>query len=298
VKVCIFGNPNKPLASRLVDALLPWLKKQVEVKCVELSEHGKLDPTGADFILVVGGDGTILNCARRLTRYDVPVVGINLGRFGFLTAISPLRVKDELLSVFRGEYSVSERMMLEVVGLDGVKLDSGTGDVVALNEIVIEKGGTPRALSIEVHHGDQYFNDFSADGVIVATPTGSTAYSLSAGGPLVAAELGVMVIIPICPHCLSERPFVVSADKPIRLRLSPYVEGGMVTLDGQVVYRPNGETFVEVRRYRHTFKLLSPPNVGQYEVIRNKLNWGKPFTPLATDPATENIKDFDYLLED
>lgn len=279
MKVCIFGNGQKPEALLLIEKLTPWLEKRAEITCVMLEKTGAFDPKDADVCIVFGGDGTMLSCARRLTRYDIPVIGVNLGRLGFLAGIPPKFIHKELKRVFAGEYSISERLMLEVVGLNEADITSGFGSMVVLNEVVLERGESPRTLSVDVHHGDEYFNTFSADGLIVATPTGSTAYSLSAGGPLCAPELDVMIINPICPHCLSERPFIVSTDKSLRLHLSADEPCGMITLDGQTVYRPKGEISIEVRRFEHKLKLLKPPEVGDFSVIRSKLNWGRNFIP-------------------
>jgi NAD+ kinase len=298
MRVAIFGNPKKPLVARLVDDMLPWFRERVEVIGITMTETGPLDPGDADCALIFGGDGTILSVARRLTRYDVPIVGVNAGRLGFLAAISPSDLRAEFTRILNGEYVVSERMMLAVSGLEEVNENGEHIEMRALNEVLLERGGSPRTISVKVMHGDQYFNTVSADGIIVATPTGSTAYSLSAGGPLVASELNLMVITPVCPHCLYERPFVVSADRPVHLILDMPFEGCTVCLDGQTAYRPKSSIEIEIRRFEHSLKMLTAPEVGQYEVIRSKLNWGSPYlpagsgmgraTPGHTEPATED----------
>ena len=279
MRVCIFGNPRKPEARKLESEITPWLRKRAEIKNIFFEEKGMFDPGDADACFVFGGDGTMLSCARRLSRYDVPVVGINAGRLGFLASISPSEARTEIERILNGEYSVSERMMLEVRGLPDSGMRTKQGAVVALNEVVLERGASPRTISIEVTHGAEYFNTIDADGLIISTPTGSTAYSLSAGGPLVASDMDLVIINPICPHCLSERPFIVSAERPIHLKLSPPTTGGMVTLDGQVVYHTPDEISLEIRRFEHTFKILKPPKTGLFDVIRSKLNWGKSFIP-------------------
>jgi NAD+ kinase len=210
-------------------------------------------------------------------------VGINAGKLGFLAAISPADFQQQFQRIERGEYSISERMMLGVSGLDEEDLEQGHFGLVALNEVVVERGASPRTLSIEVMHGDQYFNTVSSDGLIVATPTGSTAYSMSAGGPLVSSYLNVMIITPVCPHCLYERPFVVSADKPVRLVLQSAPSGGRVCIDGQTVFNPRSQFCIEVRKFERSLKMLTAPEVGQYEVIRSKLSWGCPYLPTLTD---------------
>lgn len=222
----------------------------------------------------------MLTCARRLTRYDVPIVGVNVGRLGFLAGVNPSSFKREFERILDGKYRIIERMMLEVDGLEQQQLQGDSSDMVVLNELVLERGGSPRTLSIDVFHGEEYFNTFSADGVIVSTPTGSTAYSLSAGGPLVAATLEVMIISPICPHCLYERPFIIAADMPVRLQLQEFYEDALVVLDGQRVFRSSDKVNIEIRKAKNNLKMLTPTDVGQYEVIRSKLNWGCPFIPV------------------
>ena len=279
MRISVFGNPKKPLVAKLIDEMLPWFRERVEVVGITLSEQGPLDPGDVDFVVIFGGDGTILSVARRLTRYDVPIVGVNAGRLGFLAAISPSDLRTEFVRIMNDEYIVSERMMLAVSGLEDINRNGEHFEMRALNEVLLERGGSPRTISVKVMHGDQYFNTVSADGIIVATPTGSTAYSLSAAGPLVASELNLMIITPVCPHCLYERPFVVSADRPVRLILDTPFAGCTVCLDGQTVYRPKSSIEIEIRRFEHSLKMLTAPEVGQYEVIRSKLNWGSPYLP-------------------
>jgi len=282
MKVCLFGNPFKPEVPRLVERLRPWIEERAEITNVVLEPDRPFDPAGADACIVFGGDGTILSCARKLTTFEVPLVGINVGHLGFLASIHPEEARRELERIFAGEYTVSERMMLEVEGLEGAA-SSASGIMAALNDVVFERGASPRTLSIEVRHGGEYFNTTTADGLIIATPTGSTAYSLSAGGPLVAPEMELMIITPICPHCLYERPFIVSADEPVTVRVERPSGDEMITLDGQVVYRPGSEVEITVRKSSSTFKLLKPPETGQYDVLRSKLNWGCPFVPVSKD---------------
>ncbi|GAB4163531.1 MAG: NAD kinase [Planctomycetota bacterium] len=298
MKISIFGNSAKPLVLELIAQSLPWLRKQAEVVKVDVTNGGPLDPEDSDVILIFGGDGTILSVARRLTHYEAPVVGINAGKLGFLAAISPQSFQKEFQRILQGQYVVSERMMLGVSGLEERDLEQGHFGLVALNEVVVERGASPRTLSIEVLHGDQYFNTVSSDGLIVATPTGSTAYSLSAGGPLVSSDLNVMIITPVCPHCLYERPFVVSADKPVRLIFEGPSPGGRVCLDGQTVFDPKTRCELEIRKFEHYLRMLTAPEVGQYEVIRSKLNWGCPYIPASLDGGSSSARSCRTDLED
>ncbi len=283
MKISIFGNPSKPKVKALLDRWIPKFEEKAEIHNILVDSHSPFDPGDVDFCLVLGGDGTILSCARRLTRYDIPIIGINVGRLGFLSGVNPSQIEDEFQRILDGEFKISERMLLEVSGLKKLDLEEGSYGPIALNEVVMERGSSPRTLSIELFHGDEYFNTFSADGLIISTPTGSTAYSMSAGGPLVAADLQVMIITPICPHCLYERPFVVSTDRPITLKLNNPEPGTLITLDGQTVYHPKSSVVINVKKFAETLKMLVPPERGQYEVIRSKLNWGYKFVASPED---------------
>ena len=279
MKISIFGNPSKQKVKDLIEFWEPRFREKVDIHTILIDADSPFDPGDVDFCLVFGGDGTILSCARRLTRYDIPIIGINVGRLGFLAGVNPDDLEVEFDRILNDEYEISERMLLEVSGLRELDLEEGSYGPIALNEIVMERGSSPRTLSIDLFHGDEYFNTFSADGLIISTPTGSTAYSMSAGGPLVAADLQVMIITPVCPHCLYERPFIVSTDRPITLKLKNPEPGTLIVLDGQTVYHPKKSIEIKVQKFRKTLKILVPPERGQYEVIRSKLNWGFKFLP-------------------
>ncbi len=230
----------------------------------ELARHVQL-------VVVVGGDGSMLAAARALNWAPVPVTGINLGRLGFLADITPTQVRAALGAVVAGDYSVEHRLMLAttVVG-DGRGLG---GD--AVNDVVVKRHDGSRLLEMEAWVGDTYLSRTRADGLIVATPTGSTAYALSAGGPILSPRLQSFAIVPISPHSLGERPVVVPADQPLHIR--PTLEPGEAAeavLDGQVSLPLAPGTALKVGRSQRELLLLHPPGYEYFATLREKLGWG------------------------
>lgn len=230
---------------------------------------------GVDLLMTLGGDGTLLTGARMVAERDVPVLGINLGHMGFLTSVMQNEVSSRLDSVFRGDYVVDSRSTLEahLVATDGLRRSR----FLALNDFVIHKRGMARVTRLEllVGEGDtrEEIGGFSGDGVVLSTPTGSTAYSLSAGGPIVAPGMGCIIVTPICPHTLSVRPLLVSADET--LTVSPLERAGtlVLTVDGQEkAALSQGETVV-VRTAPYRVNLIRVPGQTFFSTLRQKLNW-------------------------
>ena len=224
-----------------------------------------------DLLVSLGGDGTMLGVARYIGQRQVPVLGINLGSLGYLTEFA----KDELFPVLEelreGSFSLDRRMMLEVEQIRD-------GEIIAahcaLNEAVVNFGSPVRMIELEVHINGMFVNSFRADGMILATPTGSTAYSLSAGGPIVHPSMSAILLTPICPHTLSNRPVVVPVDSVIGLSF-PQADGDvMLTVDGQVQINLHPGDQVAVSRSQTTFNLIRPTNRNYFEVLRRKLKWG------------------------
>ena len=226
-----------------------------------------------DLAIVVGGDGTILHVARTLAEHDVPLVGVNLGRLGFLADIPPDELFEHIDDLLGGKYRIEPRAMLSAELIrDGEVIGSGT----ALNDVVIYKGDISRLIDIETWIDDQFVNHSRGDGVIVATPTGSTAYALSAGGPILHPELPAMALVPVCPHTLSNRPIVVRDQSAIRIVLARSSQQAQTTLDGQICFPPMQlNDAVVVRRSKHDMKLIRPCEHTQYDVLRAKLNWAQ-----------------------
>ncbi len=228
--------------------------------------------TEADLIVVLGGDGTMISTARLTADREILVLGINYGSLGYLTEFRIEEMFDALESILGGEYEVDRRVMLDVEHLrDGKIMEKGR----ALNDVVINKAALARIIEAEVKINDLFVNSYRADGLIVCTPTGSTAYSLSAGGPILYPSMNALVLTPICPFTLTNRPLVMPDDAVIEIKLTNENQGVVLTLDGQIGYQmKNGDT-VSIRKSNINFNLVRPPNRNYFDVLRNKLKWGR-----------------------
>lgn len=226
-----------------------------------------------DLAIVVGGDGTLLNSARALIDYKVPLVGINLGRLGFLTDITPRTMIDYLDNILAGDYQIEERSLLHsCVVRDGKTMH--TSD--AFNDVVVHKWNVARMIELETYINDRFVNSQRLDGLIVSTPTGSTAYALSAGGPILHPLLDAITIVPVCPHTLSSRPVVVEGNSVIKVVVSKSNhEHTRVTCDGQIPYSLLAGDQIEIRKKERTIHLIHPPQHDHYEVLRAKLRWAE-----------------------
>lgn len=222
--------------------------------------------------VVVGGDGTLLRAARSLAEFGVPLVGINLGRLGFLVDITPAQIETCLDPILAGEHDEEDRAML-VAMVDGRTIAVQT--YLALNDVVIHKWNRARMIEFETYIDGVFVNAQRADGLIVATPTGSTAYALSGGGPLLHPTLDALVLVPICPHALSNRPLVVSSVSRIEIRVYGFDHGHVqISCDGQTSLAPAPDTRVYVERAPHPVRLLHPKGHDHYAILRAKLGWG------------------------
>lgn len=227
----------------------------------------------ADLIVAVGGDGTMLHAARLATPHGIPVLGVNRGRLGFLTDISPADVRDRLDDVLAGRYVKDTRAMLSAL-LQRPGSPDRTGE--ALNDVVLQKWQTGRMLDFETWIDDRYVNTHGGDGIVIATATGSTAYALSCGGPILYPELDAIVLAPICPHTLSDRPIVVRGSSKIEVRLiERHDTHAQITCDGMPLgeLRPGGR--LVICRSKSSVTLLHPPDHDYYRILRSKLRWGR-----------------------
>ena len=226
----------------------------------------------ADLAVVLGGDGTLIHAARLLAGREVPILGVNLGSLGFMTEVPVEELFTQLDDVLAGRFRMDSRMKLHCRLLrDGQKV---LEDEV-LNDVVISKGALAR---IGDHHASidgVYITTYKSDGVIVATPTGSTAYSLSAGGPIVHPSLDCMVLSPICSHALTQRSIVVPAERVVRIELGPNASDTYLTLDGQAGHGLQGGDILEVERSPHRVNLVRNPKVAYFSILRQKLHWGQ-----------------------
>lgn len=280
--VGIMSKPGIPHASSILSDLLAWWKQRgVETRLDRVSanyigsENG-LDredvAEGSQLVIVLGGDGTLLAAARAVGGRDIPILPVNLGGLGFLTAITLDQLYTELDRTLAGEQrEVPRRMLHGEVMRDGKTVAS----YEALNDVVIGKTQIARMIDLETYVDGQYVSTFKADGLIVATPTGSTAYSLSAGGPIVFPAVDAICITPVCPHMLTNRPVLVPSTSVIEIVCKSSRNEAFLTIDGQV-----GEPLIEddrvvCRRSQHQVHLIRPPNMFFFDVLRQKLKWGE-----------------------
>ena len=224
-----------------------------------------------DIVIAFGGDGTMLATARDVGRSGVPILGVNVGRFGFLAEISIDELYSKIDDLIAGNYEVESRMALEAV----LSTAKRKRQYYAFNDVVLDKGGVPRTIFIETYIDDEYLNTYNADGIIVSTPTGSTAYSLSAGGPLLSPDMNSLLITPICPHSLSQRPLAIKEDKVIKIKA--WSESGrmLFSADGQKVAVVATGDIIEVRKSPDPVRLVKCSGKSFYQVLRTKLNWGE-----------------------
>jgi NAD+ kinase len=225
-----------------------------------------------DLILVLGGDGTMIATARMVGDREVPVVGVNYGGLGYLAEFRIEELYIALESILKGDYRLEQRVMLAVELIRG---DEQITRNRVLNDVVINKSALARIIEIEAYMNGQFVNSFRADGLIVSTPTGSTAYNLSAGGPVIYPSMKAVVITPICPFTLSNRPILVPDESLIELRLKTENEDVALTLDGQVGFPLKHADRVVIRKSQTTFNLVQPANRNYFEVLRDKLRWGR-----------------------
>ncbi len=251
-------------ASLIADKQLPT---------VEYAELGK----DVDLVIAIGGDGTMLRAAKVAAQYGTPVIGINRGRLGFLTDIRPSDINTQLAAVLNGEYEIGERSFLQTQIAS--KQPSKSCDK-ALNDVVLSPGRTPHMLEFEIYVDDEFVCSHRADGLIVATPTGSTAYALSGGGPILHPVIDALVILPMFSHTLSSRPIVVPGKSEIKIILSPNnATDSQLSCDGgDIILVPPGGT-IEIKKDAQTIRFIHPRDYNYYAALRGKLQWGKQLTP-------------------
>jgi len=226
----------------------------------------------ADLAVVLGGDGSMLSAARHLAAHGVPLVGINQGRLGFMTDIAFAHMRESIELLLSGQYTVGERTMLEAQVLRAEKEIFRTQ---ALNDIVVNKGATGRMIEFVVHIDGQFVYDLRSDGLIVTTPTGSTAYALSSNGPILQPNLPGMALVPVCPHTLSNRPIAVSDRCVIEISIKQRAIGARLHVDGQPQSELAADDKVIVRRAAHSIRFVHPPGYSYYAMLREKLHWSE-----------------------
>ena len=282
-KIGILTKPEQPEVARVASELVDWCRERgIDVSLplelarqVDRQECGVSDEkmaSGPELLVVIGGDGTLLAAARLLGGRPVPILAINHGGLGFLTEVMLPELYPELEKVLAGEYATDRRVMLDARLLRG-------SDVVAaqraLNDVVLNKGTLARIVELEIHVNDQHVTTFRADGLIIATPTGSTAYNLSAGGPIVHPDMSAMLVTPICSHTLTNRPLVLPGRARVTVRLkSASDEGVYMTVDGQIGVEMEAGDRLEVGPSSEEVLLVAPEGKNYFDVLRDKLKWG------------------------
>lgn len=229
--------------------------------------------TQCDLAIVVGGDGTLLNAARTLAEYGIPLAGVNLGRLGFLADISPELMIECMEEILRGHYLLEERCLISsTIERDGQAVSAST----AFNDAVVHKWNMARMIEFETYINGQFVNSQRSDGLIVATPTGSTAYALSGGGPILHPTLNALALVPICPHTLSNRPIVVNGDSQIRIVINEcHRDRAQLTCDGQVNFGLLEGDHIHIRKQNQPVRLIHPADHDHYQILRAKLRWGE-----------------------
>ncbi len=268
--VVVYHHPDKPEARKAFAGLSRWLKKK---KVSVVSRLNDSRCSSADFAVVLGGDGTILAAARSLAPHGVPILGVNLGRLGFLTTTEYKNLYSIVEKALKGGLKVQERLMIQVrvYGKNGKMSHASLG----MNDCYLHAGSSSRIVEIETRLNGEFVTSYKGDGVIISTPTGSTAYSLAAGGPIVSPDLEMMLITPICPHTLSHRPLVVPNDGKLELIITRSSSPILFAIDGQVNRQLAVGTRVEIKSAEKKLKLLVDPKSNYFEILRTKLNWGR-----------------------
>lgn len=292
-RVGIIANPARPVVSHLIPELVRLLSSRsgkpslaavladmvsdetARRACV-IVDSDDLAVQDVDWVIAIGGDGTLLKTARLVGASGTPILGVNSGKLGFMMQTTPDELDEAIEQVFDGQYSLDKRLVLQGRIGNGTPGDAAADGVFsALNDIVIDKGSICRVIELGIYVNDEYVNDVMADGLIVSTPTGSTAYSLAAGGPILAPGMEAIVVSPICPHTLSNRAMVLAARDRVRIEVTADHPDLLLTVDGQenVVIQP-GST-VELYRADHTIHLIRFSDRSFYDVLRTKLKWGE-----------------------
>ncbi len=287
-RIGIIAKKNKPEAAAIANKLVAWLRsKKIEIYLEE--EIGQLllpapsepslktikretIPIDMEMIIVLGGDGTLLSVARQVWNKNIPILGVNLGGLGFLTEITMDELYRVLERVIQDDFEINER---EVLNAAVIRRGERIAEFTVLNDAVINKGALARMIDLETTVNGEYLSTFRSDGLIISTPTGSTAYNLSAGGPIVYPSLHTIIITPICPHTLTIRPIIIPDDVKIRALLKSKSEEVLLTLDGQQGFTLEFEDVVEVGKAEGHILLIKSPYRHYFELLREKLKWGE-----------------------
>ena len=282
--VGIISRPRREDIARVVPPLVKWLQAHgAEVTCdsetsdclgpLAVKARKREELAGCtDLLIVLGGDGTLLSAARLAAERKVPILAVNLGGLGFLTTVSQDEIYSILEEIFSGKHRVSERVMLEA---EIVRAGAVVRRQIALNDAVLNKAALARIMDLELRVDGEYVTTYKADGLILSTPTGSTAYSLAAGGPIVYPIVEAFVVTPICPHTLTNRPLVIPDSATIEVDFKAGDDAVFLTLDGQVGIELMPGDHIRVHKAAEKLRLVRPAKKTYYQILRNKLKWGE-----------------------
>ncbi|NWF98462.1 MAG: NAD(+)/NADH kinase [Nitrospirae bacterium] len=280
-KIGIIGKAGKQEPLDIIRELVPWLKAKGHEALVDAENASQLNmqgtpraqmPSLVDLIVVLGGDGTMISVARLVADKGIPILGVNIGGLGFLTAVQKDEIYDVMEKVLKDECSIEERIMLNSCVL---RHSECITEYIAVNDVVVNKGALARIIDLEIYVNGIYLSTFKADGLIISTPTGSTAYALSAGGPILYPTLNSIIIAPICPHTLTNRPIVLPDDMQVEIYLKSGKEDVYLTIDGQVGFSLRQNDVVVVKKSGHKARIFVPCERDYFQIIRTKLKWGE-----------------------
>jgi NAD+ kinase len=278
IRLGVVGHPGYAGLSTVLQTLrrlAPGLKLELRLEPdlpVTSGEKRLTDPDDLDALLTLGGDGTLLRGARFLGGNEVPILGVNMGRLGFLTCCPADQLETSLMRFARGDYTVESRMALRVAILEGGRHERDSW--LALNDVVIHKGGFARVIALRVSVDNELIASYSADGVVISTPTGSTAYSLSAGGPVVVPTLETLIVTPVSPHTLAIRPVVLPAASKVTVQVDGPPNELVVTVDGQSGTQFMAGETLSVSRAQSAIRIVRFPGSSFFATLREKLGWG------------------------
>lgn len=263
--IAILADMKRKKAKATVQKLTSRLqKKKIKVLVNEISKQ-------TDLVIALGGDGIILKTARQVSGFNLPVLGVNLGGFGFLAGVSLSDLYPTLDLILKKRFTTVERMLLRS---QVVRKGKTVGRFLALNDVVVKNGVTARVIRLKLEVNNQYVATYVGDGLIISTPTGSTAYSLAASGPIVHPDLSLIILSPICPHTLALRPLIISSKDTIKIRVETDHDEVILTMDGQENIPLKLGDLVQVRKAKERLKLIVPEKKSYYQVLRTKMKWG------------------------
>lgn len=272
-KIGIVLKPEHPKGKALLDQLVDWLhQRKKEVLILDPPRQNRTHPPLLDLIIVLGGDGTLLSVARLVEGLDIPILGVNLGSLGFLTEITLDELYPNLERIFRDEFLEDRRLTLKSVVRRG---STRFPQPAVLNDVTVHKGALAKLIKLEITINGQFVTSLRADGLIVSSATGSTGYSLSSGGPIVHPSVDAIVLTPISPHMLTNRPIVVPDTAGVDVTLKTDEAGPVALLDGQEVFPLEKDDIVHVEASEKKLKLIQSPHRNYYQILRQKLKWGE-----------------------